>query len=73
MPERYRGADQFGRIRCLTTGQSNVLGRRLELAGAGPDGSEFPIEIVVWATRENEGEWAFPAFVHDITERRQAE
>ncbi|WP_449064032.1 ATP-binding protein [Planomonospora algeriensis] len=72
VPERYRKADETGRVRFLATGRSNVLGRRLELAGARPDGSEFPIEIVVWATREA-GEWAFHAFVHDITERRHAE
>ncbi|WP_449061529.1 ATP-binding protein [Planomonospora algeriensis] len=72
VPERYRQADQAGRARFLATGRSNVLGRRLELAGARPDGGEFPIELVVWATRED-GEWAFHAFVHDITERRQAE
>ncbi|MBG0823070.1 PAS domain S-box protein [Planomonospora sp. ID91781] len=72
VPERYRKADQAGRARFLATGRSNVLGRRLELAGARPDGSEFPIEIVVWATRED-GEWAFHAFIHDITDRRRAE
>ncbi|MFB9890824.1 ATP-binding protein [Planobispora takensis] len=72
VPERYRGADAAGRTRFLATGRSNVLGRRLELAGARPDGSEFPIEIVVWATREA-GVWAFHAFIHDITERRRAE
>nr|WP_260407916.1 ATP-binding protein [Planomonospora venezuelensis] len=73
VPERYRAADQAGRARFLATGRSKVLGRRLELAGVRSDGSEFPIEIVVWTTRENGGEWAFHAFVHDITERRQAE
>ncbi|MFC4062589.1 ATP-binding protein [Planomonospora corallina] len=72
VPERYRRADEGGRARFLATGQSNVLGRRLELAGARADGSEFPIEIVVWATREND-QWAFHAFVHDITDRRRAE
>ncbi|WP_068923164.1 sensor histidine kinase [Planobispora rosea] len=72
VPERYRRADEAGRARFLATGQSNVLGRRLELAGAGADGSEFPIEIVVWATREADT-WSFHAFVHDITERRRAE
>nr|BFE80590.1 hypothetical protein GCM10020093_031910 [Planobispora longispora] len=72
VPERYRRADESGRARFLSTGQSKVLGRRLELAGARPDGSEFPIEIVVWATREA-NTWAFHAFIHDITERRRAE
>ncbi|GAT69399.1 PAS domain-containing two-component system sensor histidine kinase/response regulator [Planomonospora sphaerica] len=72
VPPRYRKAEEAGRARFLSTGRSNVLGRRLELAGWRPDGSEFPIEIVVWATRED-GEWAFHSFVHDITDRRRAE
>ncbi|GIH95971.1 ATP-binding protein [Planobispora siamensis] len=72
VPERYRSADQAGRARFLATGKSNVLGRRLELAGARPDGSEFPIEIVVWATHED-GTWAFHAFIHDITDRHHAQ
>ncbi|GAT71437.1 PAS domain-containing two-component system sensor histidine kinase/response regulator [Planomonospora sphaerica] len=72
VPPRYRKADRAGRARFLATGESKVLGRRLELAGARPDGSEFPIEIVVWATREA-GAWAFHAFIHDITDRRRAE
>ncbi|GIH95927.1 ATP-binding protein [Planobispora siamensis] len=72
VPERYRRADEAGRARFLATGQSKVLGRRLELTALHADGSEFPIEIVVWASREAEA-WAFHAFVHDITERRRAE
>ncbi|MBG0817557.1 ATP-binding protein [Planomonospora sp. ID82291] len=72
VPDRYRRADEAGRARFLVTGESKVLGRRLELAGARSDGGEFPIELVVWATREG-GEWAFHAFIHDITDRRRAE
>ncbi|GGT09724.1 hypothetical protein GCM10010156_77910 [Planobispora rosea] len=73
VPERYRRAHQVGWAHFLATGESNVLGRRLELAGARSDGSEFPIELVIWATRENHGTWALHAFIHDITERRRAE
>ncbi|MBG0817755.1 ATP-binding protein [Planomonospora sp. ID82291] len=72
VPPRYRAADQAGRIRFLLTGESKVLGRRLELTGWRPDGSEFPIELVVWAAQDG-GEWTFNAFVHDITGRRRAE
>ncbi|MFC4058879.1 ATP-binding protein [Planomonospora corallina] len=72
VPPRYRAADRAGRERFLSTGQSNVLGRRLELSAVRADGGEFPIELVVWATREH-GQWTFNAFVHDITDRRRAE
>jgi PAS domain S-box-containing protein len=72
VPPRYRAADAAGRARFLATGESRVLGRRLELTGWRPDESEFPIELVVWAAREA-GEWTFNAFIHDITDRRRAE
>ncbi|WP_030174037.1 ATP-binding protein [Spirillospora albida] len=72
VPERFRAADEAGRERFLATGASTVLGRRLELAAIRADGSEFPIELVVWANHEN-GAWVFHAFIHDITDRRRAE
>nr|BFE83212.1 hypothetical protein GCM10020093_058130 [Planobispora longispora] len=72
VPPRYREADQAGRDRFLATGRSRVLGRRLELTALRADGSEFPVELVVWANR-NGGAWTFNAFVHDVTDRHQAE
>ncbi|MBG0832175.1 PAS domain S-box protein [Planomonospora sp. ID67723] len=72
VPARYRGADEAGRVRFLATGRSQVLGRRLELAALRADGSEFPVELVMWATREGDAR-TFNAFIHDITDRRRAE
>ncbi|GAA3155184.1 hypothetical protein GCM10010466_52680 [Planomonospora alba] len=72
VPPRYRAADQAGRERFLATGRSDVLGRRLELSAIRADGTEFPVELVVWATREHD-QWTFNAFIHDITDRRRAE
>jgi PAS domain S-box-containing protein len=72
IPERYREAHAKGLERFLETGEGPVLGQRLELAALGRDGHEFPVEISISAVR-SEGGWAFNAFLHDITERKQAE
>ncbi|GAA3134042.1 hypothetical protein GCM10010466_25860 [Planomonospora alba] len=72
MPVRYREAYLADRARFLATGQSRLMGQRLELAALRRDGSEFPAEMVFWATRQADT-WIFNAFVHDITDRRRAE
>ncbi|MBG0824677.1 PAS domain S-box protein [Planomonospora sp. ID91781] len=72
MPVRYREDYQADLARFLTTGKSRLMGRRLELAALRSDGSEFPAEMVFWATREADT-WIFNAFVHDITDRRRVE
>ncbi|GII06132.1 sensor histidine kinase [Planobispora takensis] len=72
MPVRYREAYQVDRAHFLATGRSRLMGRRLELAALRAGGSEFPAEMVFWATRQA-GTWIFNAFVHDITDRRRAE
>ncbi|MBG0831805.1 PAS domain S-box protein [Planomonospora sp. ID67723] len=72
VPARYQALYQQERERFLATGQSSTLGRRLQVAAVRADGSEFPVETVIWATREA-GAWTFNAFLHDITDRRRAE
>ncbi|WP_189236441.1 sensor histidine kinase [Planomonospora parontospora] len=72
MPVRYREDYQTDLARFLATGRSRLMGRRLELAALRSDGSEFPAEMVFWATRQADT-WIFNAFVHDITDRRRVE
>ncbi|GIH94273.1 ATP-binding protein [Planobispora siamensis] len=72
MPVRYREAYLADRARFLASGRSRLMGQRLELAALRSDGSEFPAEMVFWATRQADV-WIFNAFVHDITDRRRAE
>nr|BFE80690.1 hypothetical protein GCM10020093_032910 [Planobispora longispora] len=72
MPVRYREAYLADRAHFLATGRSRLMGQRLELGALRSDGSEFPAEMVFWATRQADT-WIFNAFVHDITDRRRAE
>src|SRR5579884_2245438 len=52
IPDEYREAHDQGLERFLATGEARVLGQRLELAALRRDGSEFPIELTLWALRE---------------------
>ncbi|GAA3447056.1 ATP-binding protein [Planomonospora venezuelensis] len=72
VPVRYQALYREERERFLATGRSSTLGRRLQVAAVRADGSEFPVETVIWTTREA-GSWTFNAFLHDITDRRRAE
>ena len=73
IPVEYRAAHQAGLRRFLDTGESAVLGQRLELPGLRRDGQRFPLESTFWAVRDDQGRWSFFAFARDITERKAAE
>lgn len=72
VPERYREAHLKGLEHFLKTGEGPVVGRRTELTALRRDGTEFPVELTIWATNVGESQ-RFNAFIHDITERKQAE
>jgi PAS domain S-box-containing protein len=72
IPERYREAHESGLARYLTTGEGPILNTRIELEALHRDGHEFPIELTVSAL-QTDGTATFIAFVHDITDRRNAE
>jgi PAS domain S-box-containing protein len=72
IPARLRDAHWTGLRRYLETGESNILGRRLELTGMRADGSEFPVELTVIRV-PGEGPPTFTGFVRDITPRLRAE
>lgn len=56
--------------RAVESGESKVLGTRIELPGYRADGTEFPAEIVI--TRiSREGPPMFTAFVRDVMVRNQ--
>src|SRR5439155_21228231 len=72
MPERFREPHRQGITRIDTTGESRVLGRRVELVGRRKDGSEFPLELSMsrWETRQGP---QFAGTMRDLSRRREAE
>jgi PAS domain S-box-containing protein len=54
------------------TGQSRLLGRRVEMTAMRADGSEFPVELAAVESRIG-GRPVFTAFLRDLSERKQAE
>jgi PAS domain S-box-containing protein len=49
---------------------SELVGRRIEMSVLHRDGHEVPVELGVWAQGDGQG---FSAFMHDITDRLQAQ
>lgn len=72
IPAALRGRHRQGLARYLATGQSSILGRRIEMNALRADGSEFPVELSI--TRVLcDGPPIFTGFIRDLTERKQLE
>jgi PAS domain S-box-containing protein/diguanylate cyclase (GGDEF)-like protein len=72
IPPRLREAHYRGFARFFETGESRILGKRIELTGLRADGTEFPIELTITPT----GSWDQPlltAHIRDTTERTRTE
>jgi PAS domain S-box-containing protein len=72
IPPRFRDAHLNGLRRFLETGEGPVLDKRIELAGAHRSGREFPVEVTIAAEKSGDT-YSFDAFLHDISDRKQAE
>jgi PAS domain S-box-containing protein len=72
IPERFRDAHRQGLARLVSSGESKVMGRRIEIAALRRDGTEFPVEIAI-ARIPVVGTPMFTGYIRDLTERRQAE
>ncbi|MCW3058237.1 MAG: domain S-box protein [Capsulimonas sp.] len=72
IPELYREQHLAGLKRYLTTGDSKVLNRRIELTAVDRDGEEHPVEIAITPIQIGETT-TFSAFVREIGERKEAE
>ena len=72
IPERFREAHRQGLARLISSGESKVMGRRIEIAALRRDGTEFPVEIAI-ARIPLVGNPTFTGYIRDLTERRQAE
>jgi signal transduction histidine kinase len=72
VPPALRERHRQGLARYLTTGESRVLGRRIEMAAMRADGSEFPAELAITRIPLDGGP-SFTGYLRDITERKRAE
>ena len=72
IPPELARAHREGMLRYLTRGVSTVLGKRLELPAMRRDGSRLTVEVRMNAL-EVRGQQMFSAFLHDISERKEAE
>jgi PAS domain S-box-containing protein len=72
IPPDLRERHREGLRRYLETGESEILGRRIELRGFRSDGEEFPVELAVNRISDSDPPM-FTGTVRDITGRIQAE
>ena len=72
IPARNRGAHNRGLRQFLSSGHATLLNRRVEIEALHRDGHEFPVEMTITPVRIGDG-YVFNAFLHDISERKQAE
>jgi PAS domain S-box-containing protein len=70
IPERYREACKRGFARVLSSGESTLAGRIVELEGLRRDGTIFPIELSLNSWHVG-GQMYFSCIARDITERKR--
>ena len=72
IPAEFRDAHRAGLRRFIQTGESRVLGRRIEVPAVTSDGTPLSIELAITANHDADGT-TFSAFLRDITARKHAE
>ena len=72
IPPRLRAAHDAGMARVTAGGERRVIGRRVEMPALRADGSEFPVEMVLWRT-DVAGQAFYTASLFDLSERQHAQ
>jgi two-component system cell cycle sensor histidine kinase/response regulator CckA len=72
IPHRYREGHNRGLKKFLATGEGPILNKRIEVIALGRDGREFPVELAISPAKVG-AEWAFSAFIRDLTEQKKIE
>jgi PAS domain S-box-containing protein len=72
IPPAFREQHRLGLNRYLTTGESRILGKRIEMPALRADGSQFPVELTITRVADSDPP-VFTGFLRDITKRKQAE
>jgi hypothetical protein len=73
VPPRLRMAHARGMQRFLKSGQSKLLGRRIEMPALHASGREIPVELTITCTWQGGRQPFFTGYLRDITEHKQAE
>ena len=71
IPEEMRPLHRRGLTNYLDTGESSVLGRRLEVPAVRKDGGRITVELAIAPVHTSEGV-LFSGFLRDITEKKRA-
>lgn len=72
IPERYREAHQRGLERVRATGESQLVGKTIELHGLRQGGSEFPIDLSL-ASWKAMGKTYYSGIIRDTSLRKREE
>ncbi len=72
IPAAFRERHTAGLSHFIKSGESRVIGKRLELSALRADGTEFPVELTI-TTFNQSGALMLVGFLRDITDRKQAE
>ncbi len=72
IPPHLRDDHRHGLDRYLSTRESRILGRRLELMGMHADGTEFPVEVSIVRIGTEEPPM-FAGYIRDVTARKRGE
>lgn len=71
IPPHLRAAHFAGLRRHLATGESRILGQRLELEAMRADGSLFPVELAIMRM-PGDGPPVFTSYLRDLSEQRRS-
>ena len=72
VPENHRAGHKTGLERFLRTGESAILGRRLEIEARRRDEKQIKVELSITALRRRDGV-VFNGFIRDLTDKIAAE
>ncbi len=73
VPPAMRATHRTAFARHLQTGESHILGQRVEVEALRADGSQFPVELTIGRHDGGADGPVFVASLRDITERRSAQ
>jgi PAS domain S-box-containing protein len=72
IPPSLRERHRQGMRHYLATGETRVMGQRIEISAIRSDGGEFPVELAIMRVG-TETPPTFTGFIRDISERKRAE